>query len=817
MVTRIAMRGKHLLTLLIFMGLSSRLLAQDGRVILKVFALPDPKSTSAFDLAEMAVVEAFKAKYPTIELRQFSGITVEGMSWDSAPLLAIAGGVAPDILYVNFRQSHTYIQNHFLYPMDEFAAGESVQDMDFRVAGPVWPVIKRNGPEGVTHLWALPYGTLVRTLVYRKDLFAKAGLDPDKPPRTWDELLSCAKKLTLPEEGIFGLQLSGSFFVAWDWLGLIWSAGGEAFRTDPKTGQWYACFNDAPAIDALEFYLKLVATEWYDSQGGKNFGYTRRDGNLLFWEEGKIGMMMRYLTDKDVGGSFDPNLVGVAPVPLSWAGQRASELQCTMMGIFSGAGESNNSGLGPRDPRQVKDAAWKYIWFYDCEEARKIRVKTMVEAGFGRMQNPVYLKRYGYESYVKYSRPDWLEIYEDTLRNAKPEPFGKNCQRIYEYMGDPLEKCVSLEKKGLLGRTPEERRKKIKEILDEGVARTNKEMIGILAPEERVTRDRLALLCAGFIGMAFTMVLYKTWRIFTPTHRTRGEGLWAGKYFCAYLLLFPALGSILLWKYVPILMGSLIAFQDYQVVGPSEWVGLQNFADVLFDPRWWWSLLKTFHYMFLLLLLGFLPPLFLAILLQEIPRGKIFYRTLYYMPAVSTGVMAIYLWKILYDPSASGLLNQLLRMLGLEKLDWLNDESLAMICCAVPVVWAELGPGCLIYLAALKTIPDDLYEAAEIDGAGFIHKVVHVVLPSLKSLLIIQFISAFIMASQQTDYIMVMTFGGPSDATKVSGFYIFEKAYLYLKFGSATTMAWMLGLLLMGFTVIQLRKLSQMEFRSTGK
>jgi len=187
---------------------------------------------------------------------------------------------------------------------------------------------------------------------------------------------------------------------------------------------------------------------------------------------------------------------------------------------------------------------------------------------------------------------------------------------------------------------------------------------------------------------------------------------------------------------------------------------------------------------------------------------------IYYLPAVISGVIVIYLWKLLYSPSDSGVLNQLLMSIGLPKSMWIRDESIAMLCVVLPGIWAGMGPGSLIYLAALKNIPNDMYEAAEIDGAGFFAKIWHIVLPSLKALIIIQFIAAFIIAAQSSDFILIMTFGGPNEATRVADLLIFEKAYLYLKFGLATTMAWLLSLLMMGFTILQIKYISKMEFRT---
>jgi len=802
--------------IIIFLFLYSLNLFSSEKTILKVFELPDPKRTDAFAKADMAVIKAFKEKYPNIELRSFSGISIEGMDLDSKPLMAIAGGVSPDILYINFRQSDTYIQNNFLYPLDEFIEAESEEILKNRVAEPVWPVInrKKDGDEK-KRIWMLPYETLVRVMIYRKDLLNRVGIDPDDPPENWNELYDYAKRMTIPSDGIYGLYLASGPQAAYDWITYLWSAGGDAVLQDKETGNWYASFNTDAGVDAMEMYLKLITTKWIDPEGKKQRGFVIREGDYgRLFSEGKIGMMMTYMNEKTLGGELDPNLYGVAPPPKGPNGQRGSEINCRMMGIFSGAGESNNGGIGDRDPQKVKAAAWNYIKFYDSEEARKIRLRVMIDAGFGKMQNPLYLKKYGYEEYLKYTPPGWLNTFKEAVENGKPEPYGKNCQKIYEYMTYPIDDCISLEDADELGDTPKERRTKIKNILDETAARTNEKMIGKISLEERTKRNRIASIVAFFVFGFFLFSLYKVWRIFTPDVKYQQKIQQRKKYYFAYLMLIPALASIIMWKYVPMFMGSMMAFQDYNIVGSSFFNGIQNFADVLFDPVWWAALGKTLYYMALSLSLGFIPPIILAILLQEVSHGKLIYRVIYYLPAVISGVIVIYLWKLLYDPSDAGGLNQILLWLGLEKSRWIRDENLAMLCVILPTIWAGVGPGCLIYLAALKGIPNENYEAADIDGANFFQKIKHIVFPSLKALIIIQFIAAFIASAQQSGFILVMTFGGPNEATKVADLLIFEKAYLYLKFGIATTMAWMLGMMLMGFTIIQLRKLSKMEFRT---
>jgi len=154
---------------------------------------------------------------------------------------------------------------------------------------------------------------------------------------------------------------------------------------------------------------------------------------------------------------------------------------------------------------------------------------------------------------------------------------------------------------------------------------------------------------------------------------------------------------------------------------------------------------------------------------------------------------------------------------NIEPLRWTASPELAMLCVVIPTVWASAGPGCILYLAALKTVPDDLYEAADIDGASNWHKVFYIVLPRLKYLIMIQFIAAVIGAFKGgAEFVLILTGGGPQDATMLLALEIFIQTFLDLKYGIGTAMAWLLGGLLIGFTAYQLKLLSNAEFKSAG-
>ena len=206
-------------------------------------------------------------------------------------------------------------------------------------------------------------------------------------------------------------------------------------------------------------------------------------------------------------------------------------------------------------------------------------------------------------------------------------------------------------------------------------------------------------------------------------------------------------------------------------------------------------------------------------MLTEIKHCRIFFRTLFFLPQMTSGLVIALMWKLMYNPTPAGFFNQLIACLNylpvvnIPVQSWLEDPALAMICCIIPTVWASMGMSSLLYLAALQSIPPDLYEAADLDGAGFRAKLLHIPLPTLLPLIIISFVGTFIATFQNMGNIFLMTFGGPGQATTVIGLKIWQEAYMNLRFGMATAMACLLGTFLIGMTYIQIRFLSKVEYR----
>ncbi len=825
------------------------------RIPLRLMWLPDPKLTDPVSKAKMAVFQAFLKKYPYIDVSAFTGITIPGIQDESKIMLAIAGGNSPDVFsYINFRMSDSYIQQCFLYPLDSFIERDlagGVKKFMENVPEPVRPVIRRGGPAiqdntAGEYVWGLPGDLGVRVLMWRKDLFQEAGLDPDRPPQNWDELYQYAKKLSDPGQEKYGLNMSGGPQASWDFMAFLWSAGGDAVVLN-KDGEWEAAYGSKEAATALDFYVRLATEEWTDSDGKRQRGYTAISANSNnsaqgrdLWKEGRIGMTVQYLNGQNMAGDIDMSLIGIGPFPPMEQGKKSgTELNAIMIGIFAGIEDRKNADGEWCSAEEIREAAWNYISFINSDEAHQITADVLVANGMGRTLSPEWLRKYGYPEYLKYFPEELEQVYNEAVRNGIPEPYGRNCQMVYTYMTEPLNDAMQLARKELLPADKTERLAKLEELLKKSADKTTEQMIGKLSPEERARRNGWAVVVGIAICALFCYALYRIWIIFSPKDSFSGRrrGWEFRKNALGYFIMLPALISILIWIYYPMVSGSMLLFQDYRVAGGSEFTGMNNLADVLFSADWWRSVYNTLRYMVLMLGLGFAAPIILAILLQEVSHCKIVYRTLYYLPAVMSGLVVIYMWKLFYQSGPTGIMNQVLQSVTdginyvtvpvaqvfdpnytgivFEPIAWLEDAKWAMLACVLPAVWSSAGPGCLIYLAALKGVPDDTYEAAEIDGANFFQKIWHVTLPTLKALIIINFVGAFIAAAQSGGMILIMTFGNAD--TNVAELQIFKEAYTNLRFGTAIAMAWVLGITTLLFTIYQLKKLSNMEFKTTGK
>lgn len=267
----------------------------------------------------------------------------------------------------------------------------------------------------------------------------------------------------------------------------------------------------------------------------------------------------------------------------------------------------------------------------------------------------------------------------------------------------------------------------------------------------------------------------------------------------AWVLGSPGLIAQILFGWIPVIAAFVVAFQEFSLFKPSVYVGFANFSFLLVHPLLTKSFLNTFYYTFLSIALTFLVPILVAILLMEMKKNVIRVMMILWFIPVSS-MAGIIIWKWLYNPQY-GLLNGILQVIGLPKLGWLNDVRMAMFCLVLPGL-IMYGPG-LIYIASLQSIPEELYEAAELEGAGFWRKIWSITLPRLRPIIAVMLILAVIGNLQVFDQPFVMTGGGPNFATLSVVILLYRLAFEQLKYGKATALGILLFFIIMSLVVLQ--------------
>jgi ABC-type sugar transport system permease subunit len=279
--------------------------------------------------------------------------------------------------------------------------------------------------------------------------------------------------------------------------------------------------------------------------------------------------------------------------------------------------------------------------------------------------------------------------------------------------------------------------------------------------------------------------------------------------YIPYLFVLPALSILTVFMVVPALQAFRMSFYDWKLLGASAFVGLKNYLDFFSYPNVLLSVRNTVFFSLLNVPATVVVSLFFALLLNNDIRGRRFFRVLFYLPVISSDVAISLLWKWLYWAGEIGILNNLLKGVGLPAQDWLGNPSLAMPAVAALSVWKGMGAQVLIFLAGLQSIPPELYEAARIDGAGLWANFRHVTLPLLRPITLLVVLLLTIGSLQVFTPIMVMTGGGPANSTITIAFYIYNLAFSQGRYGLAAAVSYVLFAAILGITVLQRRVLGR--------
>jgi putative chitobiose transport system permease protein len=270
-----------------------------------------------------------------------------------------------------------------------------------------------------------------------------------------------------------------------------------------------------------------------------------------------------------------------------------------------------------------------------------------------------------------------------------------------------------------------------------------------------------------------------------------------------YLFLLPALLILGLTVFLPGLQAFYLSFTRYDLIGTPEWIGWENFRKLMGDRIFWKTLGNT-----LLYLVGVVPilvvlPLGLAILVNRQIRGINWFRAAFYTPVVISMVVAGIAWKFIY--AENGLLNQLLKLLGIDSIGWLTSPQWAIFSVMVVTIWKGLGYYMVIYLAGLQSISAELYEAAAIDGSDGLVKHLDITVPLMRPYLVLVAVISAISATKVFEEVYIMTRGEPNNSSKTVVYYLYEQAFKDWEISYGCTIGLVLFLAIFGLSLLNLK------------
>jgi len=281
--------------------------------------------------------------------------------------------------------------------------------------------------------------------------------------------------------------------------------------------------------------------------------------------------------------------------------------------------------------------------------------------------------------------------------------------------------------------------------------------------------------------------------------RFNNDAIWG------YIFVIPILISFVVFTLYPVIDAFIVSFQKYKPL-TVEWVGFSNYIATFKSTLFYKSLQNTVVYTIITVPLSMF--LSFAVSLMILPftkKQQSFFKAIYYLPAIASGVALSFVWKWIYDPLPTGLLNSILRIFGISNINWLGNSETSMLSLIIMALFSGFGGTVIIYIAALIGIDGTYYEAADIDGASFFQKVRYIVWPMVKPTTVFLAITGVINSFQVFQNAYLMTGGGPDNSTTMVGLLIFNKAFKYFEYGEACAQALILAVIIAIFAVIQFK------------
>ncbi|SFB53886.1 multiple sugar transport system permease protein [Cohnella sp. OV330] len=285
--------------------------------------------------------------------------------------------------------------------------------------------------------------------------------------------------------------------------------------------------------------------------------------------------------------------------------------------------------------------------------------------------------------------------------------------------------------------------------------------------------------------------------------KIKGDGAWGYAFIAVALIVYA------LFTAYPVISAFLISFQEYKPLG-STYIGFDNYTATFKDDLFWKSIKNTLVYTVLTVPVALLLSFLVAIMILPLRKKlQTVFKAVYYLPVVASGVALSLVWLWIFDPMPGGIFNQFIGWFGAHNQNWLGSSATAMFSLVIMAWLSSHGASIIIYLAALLGIDDSYYEAADLDGASFLQKLWHIVIPSLKPTTLFLLVTAIIGSFQVFQNAYLMTGGGPDHATTMVGLLIFDNAFKYFEFGKAAAQSLILALIIALVSLFQFKFLGK--------
>jgi ABC-type sugar transport system permease subunit/ABC-type glycerol-3-phosphate transport system substrate-binding protein len=714
-----------------------------------------------FEKAAMqAVVDDFNASQQEIYV---DFLSISGISQKT--LIAIAGGNPPDIAGVWANDVIDFADKNALIPLDEMARGTLV-DRE-RYLPIYWDMGVYRGK-----LYGVPSTPGVTGLHWNKALFRAAGLDPERPPRTLAELDAYADKLTIARDG--KIEQIGFLHSEPPWWPFFWV---HFFHGELWDGRANVTLDEPRNVRAFEWIQSYARRYGVGPLQNLSAGFGNFASAQNPFMSGKLAMVFQGVWLANYIEQYAPELEwSAAPMPVLNAGEDPVVFVDTDMLLI------------PRGAPHP-EAAFRFIEFVASQASTE-------KLNLGQRKNSP-LREVSAHFYATHEHPHIVMFQElAESKNARGMPKMSIWREYRSEVADAFQRVWLLES------TPREALAKAEARIQKSWDRERRRQAA--RPSAALAWAPIALI-ALFVAALVALALRERVR-----HRVAMGGRKSARAHVSgakgLAFFSPWAVGLLVFIGYPVAASLVHSFCDYSVLQEPRWVGLQNFAELFGDQLFFVALRNTLLYVAFALPLGLLIAFAAALALDSGLRGSGIYRTLVFLPSLTPVVASAMVWLWIYN-AEYGVLNDLLRRLSFGLIDpvpWLADRHLALPSIILMSCWS-VGQMVVILLAALQDVPTSVYEAADIDGASFWHKVRHITLPLVSPVLYFNAIMGIIAGLQIFAQPYIMTGGGPARATLTYTMQLYENAFTFLRMGYASAMAWIMFVVILLLTAAAVR------------